>query len=386
MLSAWPWRFLVLIALLIGLPLLGVWLAGERPGAYLEFPPTPRPQPPGDFSWRWFAAIALLIIATVSPFVVRVLTAEAPSPRPMSRRAQFPWWGWLGLGILAVAWVLAWNRFSWFAPLQPYTFTPLWLGYILVINALTWQRTGRCMLVNHTGYFLILFPLSAGFWWFFEYLNGFVANWYYVGGHNGEAVTVFLSASLPFATVLPAVLGTKDWLASFPRLSAGLQDCWRIPAPLASLLPWIALLSGIGGLTGIGIWPDYLFPLVWVAPLLLLVAFQDLAGQDNLLSSMIRGDWRPLWLGALAGLLCGFFWELWNYQSLVHWKYTVRQVHTLQLFEMPLLGYAGYLPFGLTCVAIVDFFFPKERQPGREPDSAQLRQPEVGYVAQKTKR
>ena len=49
---------------------------------------------------------------------------------------------------------------------------------------------------------------------------------------------------------------------------------------------------------------------------------------------------------ALAGLFCGFFWELWNAHSLARWEYTIPWVDRFHLFEMPLLGYAGYLPFG----------------------------------------
>jgi len=59
-----------------------------------------------------------------------------------------------------------------------------------------------------------------------------------------------------------------------------------------------------------------------------------------------------VWLPAMAGLICGFFWELWNSQSLAHWVYTVPFVHDFKIFEMPILGYAGYLPFGLECVVV----------------------------------
>jgi len=33
-------------------------------------------------------------------------------------------------------------------PLQPHTFTPLWFGYIVLVNALTFRRTGHCMMVH----------------------------------------------------------------------------------------------------------------------------------------------------------------------------------------------------------------------------------------------
>ena len=64
--------------------------------------------------------------------------------------------------------------------------------------------------------------------------------------------------------------------------------------------------------------------------------------------------WRLkyFWQAALAGLVCGFFWEMWNYGSLAHWEYSVPLVHRFEIFQMPLLGYSGYLPFGLECLAV----------------------------------
>ena len=54
----------------------------------------------------------------------------------------------------------------------------------------------------------------------------------------------------------------------------------------------------------------------------------------------------------LAALICGGFWEMWNYNSLAKWEYAVPFVGRYRVFEMPVLGYAGYLPFGLE-VAVV---------------------------------
>ena len=62
-------------------------------------------------------------------------------------------------------------------------------------------------------------------------------------------------------------------------------------------------------------------------------------------------------LPAIAALICGVLWELWNYRSLARWEYTIPFVQRFEVFEMPLLGYAGYLPFGLVCVVFVGLFF-----------------------------
>jgi hypothetical protein len=94
-----------------------------------------------------------------------------------------------------------------------------------------------------------------------------------------------------------------------------------------------------------------------VAPLLLITSLQMMTGQETIFFTISRGDWTCLWLFALAALTCGFFWELWNVKSLAHWEYAIPSVHRFRLFEMPILGYAGYLPFGLECLAVTQFVF-----------------------------
>ncbi len=365
-------RITFVVTLLLGLPLLGVILAGQPLERYLEFPPRTRYVEHEPFSWSVFVVLAIAILGTVYPFVVRISSSLARISDLGSRRSSvtlhasrvtrhvLPWWGWLGVGLTAVAWVLAWTRFPWFEPFQPFTFTPLWLGYILVVNAWTFARTGRCMMLDRPRYFLSLFPLSSAFWWFFEYLNRFVQNWYYVGVQEFTPLEYFIHGTIPFSTVLPAVLGTTEWLASYPRLSAGL-DKWR-PIRIANtkLVGWSVLALGAGGLVGIGVWPNYLFPLVWVAPLVLITALQAVSGEETIFFTLSHGEWRPIWLPALAALLCGLFWEMWNVKSLAHWEYAIPFVHRFQVFQMPILGYAGYLPFGLECVAVAWWVFPRE--------------------------
>jgi hypothetical protein len=112
-------------------------------------------------------------------------------------------------------------------------------------------------------------------------------------------------------------------------------------------------LSGAGiGLAAIGVWPEQLFALLWLAPLMIITALQALLGEKTIIHPIAQGDWSALWQAALAGLICGVFWELWNYKSLAHWEYSVPFVQCFELFHMPLLGYAGYFPFGLECLAV----------------------------------
>ena len=341
--------FVPLALMLIGLPLAGVALAGRPIAAYLQFPPRTEYVEHAPFSWLAFALTAALVVLALTPFLARVVrTRDARAPLA---GGAFPWWGWLAITWLVFAWTLAWSRFEWFAALQAHTFTMLWLGYVVLVNALTRWRTGSCMLSARPGYFLALFPASAVFWWLFEYLNRFVQNWHYVGIDPLDAWAYFWQATLPFATVLPAVLSTRELLASFARLSANLEHAWVMAWPRRRPIAWMLLLGAGLALMGVGVWPNALFSMLWLAPLALLTALQVICGEASILDGPARGDWRAIWQVALAGLVCGFFWELWNYASLAHWEYSVPLVHRFEIFHMPLLGYSGYLPFGLECLA-----------------------------------
>jgi hypothetical protein len=53
--------------------------------------------------------------------------------------------------------------------------------------------------------------------------------------------------------------------------------------------------------------------------------------------------------------MCGFFWEMWNFYTYPKWIYRIPFVDFFRIFEMPLLGYFGYLPFSLELFALYHF-------------------------------
>lgn len=348
-------RVLILgIIMLMGLPMLGVVLAGHPVGWYLEFPPRPAYVRHAGFSWPAFVLIAAVFLAVALPFEWRVFRSRRGIGMDIQPERAFPRWGWTGVALGVISWTLAWTRFEWFAPFQVFVFTPLWVSYVIVVNALTFRRTASCMITDRPVYLLELFLLSAAFWWFFEYLNRFVLNWYYLGTGAQSAMGYFWRATLPFSTVLPAVLGTYELLVSFPRCGAGLDAFVKIDAGRTRLPAWIVLLASSAGLMGLGIWPDYLFPLLWLSPLLLIVSLQSIAGDRTLFAGIRSGNWRRVYILALSALVCGFFWEFWNCFSCAKWVYNIPFVGRFKLFEMPVLGFIGYLPFGLECAVIAD--------------------------------
>ncbi len=328
-------------ALVWALPLVGLLLAGRPLAPFLQFPPRTSYVPHAAFDWAAFVLLSLPVLAAAWAIIwaMRRATVRA-QPRAVGR---LPWWTWLGLSGVAAGWFFAWDHGLGPSVWQRQSFTLLWFGFIVLLNALAYRRAGYSLLTHRTAWFSSLFPISAAFWWLFEYLNQFSANWNYGGVETGTPLDYFLHASLPFSTVLPAVASTWAWLRTFARLEALALPGLRMPRAAA----WLGLLAGAAALAALPLWPEWLFPALWVAPLLVFAGIQQLLLGETL-------DWRSVLLPAIAALFCGFFWELWNYGAVIQWRYSVPLVQRFHIFEMPLLGYAGYLPFGVECALIMD--------------------------------
>jgi len=348
-----------LLAAILLLPLAGALLAGHRVGEFLQFPPPL--EIPADylrFSWLAAAAVMGLLLAIAFPWVRR-RTHHAPrssSHRPASSaRRIFPGWGLAAVAWTLGWWTLAWTRWEWFAPLQRYTFFPLWLGFIVSVNALTYSRTGSCLMSRAPRRWLTLFAASAVCWWVFEWLNRFVRNWHYLNVEDFGAIAYALHATVCFSTVLPAVAAVAEWLHTHPSwiARAACGPVWRGFDRRGTAA--VLMIFGGVSLVGTGAWPSWFYPALWVSPLALFLAASILSSSAELPCELARGDWRRAATWMIASLVCGFFWEMWNWHSVAKWIYTVPGVERWHLFELPALGYAGYLPFGLECLLVTEW-------------------------------
>ncbi len=238
------------------LPLLGVVWTGGPVDAYLRFPPYARPMNYPAFhpaAFLGFMVFAALVGVSWFRGSLRTEAPEAATETTWKRR--FPWWGWGCIAAGVNMWVLAWTRFDWFAPFQPYTFIPQWVCYIGTINALIYARRGRCPMLSEPWFFLQLFPASAVFWWYFEYLNRFVNNWVYAGANYALRPAVYIIfATLAFATVIPGVYSTKELLSSFARRQRISADSplTRLPAARAFYILLFILTGAAFFLSGAG--------------------------------------------------------------------------------------------------------------------------------------
>jgi hypothetical protein len=260
--------------------------------------------------------------------------------------SKLPLQGWLGLGLVVVFWILNWSlpgtRTNW-------GFFPLWLGYCLTIDGLVFWHSGTSLLTRDWRKYVGLFLVSAPVWWLFEVLNLRTQNWTYLGADIFTPVQYAFWTTLSFTTVIPAVFGSAEFIASFDfvkRLKRGpIIATNKRTTTVFFILGWAMLASML-------LWPKIFFPFLWLSIYFILEPINVWLGNRSLGYWTQKGDWRPviaLWLGVL---LTAFFWEMWNYFSYPKWIYHVPWGNWLHIFEMPLLGYGGYLPFALELYAI----------------------------------
>lgn len=271
--------------------------------------------------------------------------AAPPRARTASPRRPRGWAPQLGggLGLVAFAWS---TSLAGVEPVRYVWFQLVWAGWILAADAIVLARTGASLLRTGGRRLAGLVALSSVLWWGYEIANWRLRNWYYVGGGRLGPVGTVLFDTVAFATVLPALAESRDLLRSFLRLPD--------PPPLAISRRTVKglLAAGLVILPLVFAFPAQLFPLVWVAPLLVLDAWADLRGRPSALGRVRAGRAGPVLLVALAGLATGVLWETWNWHALPHWSYRVPHFGFAKVFEMPLLGYLGYLPFALAADAV----------------------------------
>lgn len=267
---------------------------------------------------------------------------------------MFRRYGIIGLIMILLAEV---NFYFKLEPFATWYFPIVWFGYIFVIDAIIYLIRNHSCLMNHRKKFLVLLVLSSVFWWIFEFVNVGVTNWAYdaVGGLNNALpgnLLKFIYKSVAFSTVLPAVLETY-WLIREVHLFDNLK--LRKKHNVSKTLIYGMMLFGIFALVAPLMLPKYFFPLVWMSFFFLLDPINYLHKQPSIIKHLKDRKLKvPLSL-MLAGLVCGFFWEFWNYWAVIKWHYSVPFVGFFKVFEMPILGYGGYMPFALELYAMYHF-------------------------------
>jgi hypothetical protein len=263
---------------------------------------------------------------------------------PLERR-PFALHGWIGLVLIVIFWAINWGLSG---PRTFWAFFPLWLGFCLTLDAINLLQSGTSPLARNWWRYTGLFLISAPAWWMFEVLNWRVLNWHYQGRDLINWWQYGLLSSISFSVVIPAVFESAEFMSRLnfvQRMKPWLKIKPDHKTTLAFFVAgWCLLILLLA-------WPRYFFPFLWISIYCILEPINVWLGNRSLADWTKSGDWRPVMSLFLGTLLTGFFWEMWNFYSFPKWIYTVPFANTLHIFEMPLLGYGGYLPFSLEIFA-----------------------------------
>jgi hypothetical protein len=237
-------------------------------------------------------------------------------------------------------------------PFHTFFYLFAWWTYLPVIGAINYRKSGHSYVLARDYQLPQLAGVSIIVWLFFEIWNFRLGNWLYVGVVSDLGLR-WVGYVLSFATVLPAILET-DLL--FDHL--GVARRVRGPAlRVSTRLLEGSVIAGFVMMVLVALLPRYCFPLVWVGIVLILdPVLYHLDKGASFLGQASLGSYRRLTRLMLAGLSCGVLWEFWNYWSGAKWIYNIPLFNNWKFFEMPLLGFLGFMPFALECYLFWQLF------------------------------
>jgi hypothetical protein len=262
-------------------------------------------------------------------------------------KKTFPIHGIFGIAFLLLSEIFLFKKvdpfYSWF-----YCFA--WWSYILIVDAIIYRLKGNSLLLSRTKEFFLLIPWSLFIWLIFEAANLSLENWYYINLPHSR-VERWLGYAMAYGTVLPGMFETTELLKAL-----GLFKNSRLKKTIISNEGQsVLILFGTLCLVSSVLIPEYCFPLIWVGFIFLLEPFNYRFEGKSLLKDLEEGKPQIIYLLLIAGLICGFLWEFWNFWAQSKWVYTVPFFEEEKGFEMPFPGFLGFSPFALQAYVMVNF-------------------------------
>lgn len=261
---------------------------------------------------------------------------------------SFKFYGYIGLLILIIAETLLFLRVYWVGVF----FTPIaWTGYILFIDSLIFKLKGSSLIATRTKQFLVMLPLSVGFWLIFEFYNMFLENWHYTNLPD-QIWIKFIGYTWSFATIWPAILLTNELIMTLRIFDKKTLTPRRISA---RVLYYSIALGAIFLAIPVVFPSPYLAVLIWTGFILLLDPVNYLNREKSMLKEIEKGSLEVFLSLLLSGLWCGLLWEFWNFWAIGKWIYTVPILADVKIFEMPAIGYFGFLVFAVEVYVMYNF-------------------------------
>ena len=256
----------------------------------------------------------------------------------------FRWNLILGSGIFLLACILLFFDVpfirTWF-----YIFA--WWPLILVLDSVNFRMRGSSPLSRSPRNFMFAVFVSIPVWLIFELFNLRLQNWSY---HSlpAEIPLRWLGYGFAFASVIPALI-------ELSTLFQTLLGEKRIPfVPLKTTASTLngSILLGFLLLVICIMFPHLFFPFVWLGFIFLLEPLNFRLGLDSLLADAKEKKGNRILSWLLAGFSAGILWEALNFWAGSHWEYTIPYLNFFKIFQMPVFGYGGFLPFAIEVFAI----------------------------------
>jgi hypothetical protein len=262
-------------------------------------------------------------------------------------KKTFPIHGIFGIVLLLLSEIFLFQKvdpfYSWF-----YSFA--WWSYILTVDAVIYRLKGNSLILNRTKEFFLMIPWSIFIWLIFEAANLSLRDWYYINLPH-SVVERWCGYAIAYGTVLPGLFETTELLESLGLFKKSKIKKTEISGGGHSVLILLGALCLLSSL----LVPEYFFPFIWLGFIFLLEPFSYRFGAKSLLRDLEEGNPRKLYLLLVAGLICGFLWEFWNFWALSKWVYTVPFFWKGKGFEIPFLGFLGFPPFAVQAYAMYNF-------------------------------
>ena len=359
------------IACLICIPFITLYVLmdGHIPPDLFDYPPT-TPPPSGKPGMNLISILVCLLI--VSPIILIYIypkifgfKKKEEVPENILTKKYLPVWFWVGLIMFGSVlflfsiqasepkWILNWGLI------------PLFWGFILFLDGILFYiNDGVSLLSKSPTELIALGAVSISGWLYFDYLNFFIEqNWFYPKASliSEDKNIFFMYAVIGSSGFIPMAFEWYFLLRKVKVFNTKYKHGPKINTP-KWLLYAILILSGFL-LVELVRYPDTLYCLVWVAPLMMLASILAILGIWTPFTPIKEGDWTAFLVFALTFLIQGIFLEMWNYMSAHHidgklettyncayWIYCVPYVNDVcKIFEMPFFGYFGYLFFSIHC-------------------------------------
>ncbi|MFQ5772350.1 MAG: hypothetical protein ACE5HX_17575 [bacterium] len=263
----------------------------------------------------------------------------------------FKLYGWIGILIMVISEIslMKNNVFikRWFTPI-------MWTGYILFLDAWIYRLRGTSLIQNRGSQFLFMLPYSVGCWLIFEAYNLHLQNWKYLGLPENLLVRYFAYA-WSFAAIFPGVLLTSELIdisGIFNKFKVKVFVFRRTTLLVIMIAGVLLLIMPLLFTKEIAV---FLFGPVWIGFVLLLDPINYFMDGKSLFKELQNGRLSKLFSLFLAGLICGLLWEFWNYWASAKWVYIFPYLTTPKVFEMPLFGFLGFLPFAVEVYVMWEF-------------------------------